>query len=314
MQRWGKTAAGKTRYRCINCKKTSIWKRPDNHFDWFPVFLKYILKTNSLSEIGHDYQVSTRNLSRKLEPYWLVWPLPLPQQEAKILIGDGINLNGRVETALIVRSLPSVKSWRFSYRENGKSWLALLETISDEPNYFVCDGQKGLIKAIHTRWDNVQIQRCMIHVIRGVVNKISNNPRTIPGKELHQITMELSRVWTRRQKRCWIKRLHKWHRQNESYLNERSTSTKPSGRKHSWYTHKRLRGAYNLISRALPDLFRYVGHYEVPRTSNHVEGGLNARIKELLHNHRGIPLWKKQILVAYFLRSKQVKKPTRNVY
>ncbi len=313
MQRWGQTAAKVIRYRCVHCAKSSTWKRPDNHPQWFPVFLKYLISKTPLEEVARLHKVSSRTLMRAFEPYWMVAPLPLPQVKSDVIILDGTSLNGRTDTALIARSVVNVKSWKFVYRENEASWTLLLNSISDDALVVVCDGQKGLIKAIYTRWKDVKIQRCIKHVKQGVLIKLSTHPKTLAGQDLYQISKDLTKVWTRRQKRRWIRRFIKWQKKYSSYLSQRSTGILPSGRKHSWFTHKRLRGASSLISGALPDLFRYVGHYHIPRTTNHLEGGINARIKELIHSHRGLPLWKKQIFVAYFLRTKQGRKPTRFV-
>lgn len=313
MQRWGQTAAKKIRYRCAHCLQTSTWKRPDNHAQWFPIFLKYLISKTTLEEVASLHNVSSRTLMRAFEPYWMVAPLPLPQVEDDVIILDGTSLNGRTDSTLIARSVAGVKSWKFVYRENQAGWTLLLNSLPDNVLVAVCDGQKGLIKAIYTRWKDIKIQRCVKHVKQGVLNKLSTHPKTLAGQELYQISKDLTKVWTRRQKRRWIKRLKKWQRRYTPYLNERSTGILPSGRKHSWYTHKQLRGANSLISGALPDLFRYIGHYHIPRTTNYLEGGINARIKELIHAHRGLPLWKKQILVAYFLRTKQAQKPTRFV-
>ena len=313
MQRWGQTAAKKDRYRCVHCAKSSTWKRSDNHPQWFPAFLKYLISKTPLEEVAQRHKVSSRTLMRAFEPYWMVAPLPLPQVESDVIILDGTSLNGRTDTTLIARSLVSVTSWRFVYRENEASWTPLLNSLPHTVLIVVCDGQKGLIKAVHSRWKEVKIQRCIKHVKQGVLTKLSTHPKTQAGRALYQISKDLSKVWTRRQKRRWIKRFRQWQKKHSSFLNERSVGILPSGRKHSWFTHKRLRGANSLISGALPDLFRYVGHYHIPRTTNHLEGGINARIKELIHAHRGLPLWKKQILVAYFLRTKQGQKPTRFV-
>jgi len=40
------------------------------------------------------------------------------------------------------------------------------------------------------------------------------------------------------------------------------------------------------------------------RTTNHIEGGINSRLKELVHRHRGLGDEQKQVFVAWtFLKS-----------
>jgi hypothetical protein len=87
-----------------------------------------------------------------------------------------------------------------------------------------------------------------------------------------------------------------------------------TGRKRTWwYTHRNLRAARSLIRNALPHLFTFVRYPQIPRTTNHVEGGINSRLKELIHRHRGLSQDRKQVLVAQHLAQKNRQKPPRNV-
>ncbi|MFC1521089.1 hypothetical protein ACFL6Y_01640 [Elusimicrobiota bacterium] len=65
----------------------------------------------------------------------------------------------------------------------------------------------------------------------------------------------------------------------------------------------------------MPNLFVFLDFKGFPKTTNHIEGGINSRLKELLHRHRGLNIERKKVLVAYFLSNKNgFKKPTRNVH
>jgi len=313
MQRWGQTTAGKVRYRCLRCRVSSTWKRPDIGKQYFRLFLRYLIKTTSLNELAHYHHLTRRTLIRQFSPYWLVAPLPIVIPIRGTLVLDATYLAGRREAVLVARTPQAVICWGFALHENQAAWELLLSQIRGTPRAIVCDGQKGLLKAVGARYPQTPIQRCLKHVKQGVQNKLSTHPKTAAGKELYQMSKQITNVRTRRQKRRWVRQFKRWIKRYAPFLNERSQGIMSSGRKHSWYTHGRLRGAKSILLRALPHLFTFVGHYEIPRTSNHIEGGINARLKELLRNHRGMPLWKKQILCAYFLRTKQRRKPTRNV-
>jgi hypothetical protein len=66
------------------------------------------------------------------------------------------------------------------------------------------------------------------------------------------------------------------------------------------------------LTQALDNLFAHIECPGVPSTTNLVEGGINSRIKELLHRHRGMSLEHKKAIVAYFLNSRnRPQKPTR---
>ena len=68
---------------------------------------------------------------------------------------------------------------------------------------------------------------------------------------------------------------------------------------------KKLKSEYNHILFALQNnqLFHYLND-DVPNTSNEVEGGINARLKELIRSHRGTTMDRKRLIVEWFLISK----------
>lgn len=203
-------------------------------------------------------------------------------------------------------------SWAHTARECYPSWTSFLLSLREtqEPSYVVCDGQRGLLKAIREIWPATKVQRCLIHIIRQASAWLTKNPKSKAGRELLALVKRLSMIRSKRQKRRWIRAFRYWNRRHARFLRERTHSV--SGR--WWYTHRVLRGTRSLLRNAIPDLFRFVTDPSVPRTSNHVEGGLNARLKELFRSHRGISLTKKLALASWYLALRQRQKPTRNVY
>ena len=204
-------------------------------------------------------------------------------------------------------------SWMDCARECYDAWVVFLKDLSWRgvtPEVVVCDAQRGLLKAIREVWPQVKIQRCLIHVVRQARTWLTQHPRTKAGRELLVLVKELPRIQTKRQKRRWVRMFWRWYRHHEKFLKDRSYS--PSGK--WWYTHRRLRGTRSLLKNALPDLFRFVTDPSIPKTSNHVEGGLNSRLKELFRCHRGFSLQRKLILAAWYLALRQGQKPTRKLY
>ncbi|MBU0625588.1 hypothetical protein KKF05_04560 [Patescibacteria group bacterium] len=135
---------------------------------------------------------------------------------------------------------------------------------------------------------------------------LTQNPQTAAGRELRAIVSALLLVCTAAQRDAWLKSLRSWETRHSDFLKERT-----HGESRWWYTHRRLRAVRSLLKNAAPDLFRYVDNPAVPRTSNHVEGGLNSRIKELLRSHRGLSKNQRLALVCWYLDSRR--KSTRNV-
>ena len=204
-------------------------------------------------------------------------------------------------------------SWMFSERETLANWKIFLTSLP-MPDAVVIDGQKGLLAAIQCLWPQAKIQRCMVHIERLARIKLTRQPKTNAGKELLKLVQRLFAVRTKKQRGRWLCVYRRWERRHAVFLKERSYGEPKVGKKRAWwYTHRNIRAARSLIRNALPHLFTFIDHPHVPRTTNHVEGGVNSRLKELVHRHRGLPQERKQVLVAEHLARKNEKKPPRNV-
>lgn len=324
MQKYGFTDQGVQRWRCTQCALSSIRSRLDcTNKARYQLFLSWLTGTHTLTDIAGAQNISRQTLTAWFMPYWQERPTAHSQTNPttsisppSILICDGIYLVGRTEAVLIGRTITEVVSWIFAYQESYETWRIFFHTLTFTPLTIVCDGQKGLSKAISECFPTAQIQRCIAHIIRFCLIYLTKCPKTSAGQALRTIVLTLSAVRTRRQRRRWIRSFRAWQRTYGSFLKERTyvQSEQSPGRirRRWWYTHARLRKVQAHIHNALPDMFRYVGHHEIPRTSNHVEGGINARIDELIYRHRGLSLDRKKTMIAHFLSTKQTKKPTRN--
>ena len=306
MQCFGKTAAFTTRWYCTICKKSAIRTRLDTTRKGVDYsFHQWITGTRPLVDIAKAHRCSSRTMMRRFAPCWKERFEPELMPSAGVpLICDGINLTGRTNAVLISRTAVSIVSWYFAHHECFESWFGLF-SLMERPSVVVCDGRRGITLAIRSCWEGVAIQRCLFHVRNLVQIRVTTCPKTEAGREILRLAQDLFSVWTRRQKRRWIRRFRKWGHQYRTTLQEKSHGYSPNGRRTWWYTHKSLRSARSAIENSLPHLFTFVGHYHIPRTTNHVEGGTNSVIRELIHRHRGLPLEKKKILVAHFLSSKQ---------
>lgn len=314
MQKRGKTAAGTQRWYCPFCKTSAIKSRKDTQLRHRrQLFTKWSTESSSRTTIAKTYSVNRRTITRWLTPV-LQEPVPFTNHispAGKIILCDGLHINGRYGVLLLIRTIIQPVTCIEAPWESSETWSKAFSAI-EAPSVIVGDGQKGMIKAARMLWPQVRFQRCLVHVHRLCVIRISHHPTTKAGQELYILISSLFTVWTRRQKRRWIQAFHRWQKQYVSVINEKLIITYPSGRKSWRYAHSRLHAARSLLRNALPDMFTYVGHWEIPRTTNYCEGGLNAPIKELLRRHRGTSLQtKKAIVIRYLLKRSQ--KPPRNV-
>lgn len=313
MQRWGRHVSGTPRWRCVVCGKNGVRTRNDNREKKrLFLFVRWLTSKKSLVEIAAEAQVSVQSLMKWFAPFWNIPPQPNILSGVRVLVLDGTSIAKRVCMLLIAGNADTANpvSWLDVPRECYDAWIVFLRDLawhSVTPEVVVCDGQRGLLKAIREVWPQVKIQRCLIHVVRQASNWLTRNPRTRAGRELLVLVKQLPLIQTKRQKRRWIRAFRYWMKRHDNFLKERSYS--PSG--HYWYTHRKLRGTRSLLKNAIPDLFRFVTDPSLPKTSNHVEGGLNARLKELIRCHRGFSLRHKLILAAWYLALRQGQKPTR---
>lgn len=235
----------------------------------------------------------------------------LPPTLVLVLDGTTIATN---RIALIIYEVVSRQPlmWAFVRRENYETWCRLLQSIAKKYSVaaLVSDGQKGLKKAIVELFSHTPHQRCVAHVVRLALAKLTKHPQSDAGQALRSLVCALRFVKTTEDAACWSASVLRWNILYITFLAERSMN--PTTRR-MWYTHRKLRAVRSLILHALPNLFYYTTNAEIPNTTNHVEGGINARLKELLGRHRGITTTQKELLVSEFLyRRRKEKLPTRN--
>jgi hypothetical protein len=217
---------------------------------------------------------------------------------------DGIRIGSSV--CLIARTTQFVIGWAWVPYESTAYWAELLSTLP-APDYVVCDGQKGMLKALRTIWPTTVVQRCRFHTWLNVKAKLTLHPETVAGMQLLELTRVLLHVHTRRQARCWKWQLKHWHRKHGGYIAEQTVTSNPGARQRRWrYTHARLRSAYRQLHTIQADLLRssYRPNSSLPRTTNHVEGGINSQLRAKLKQHRGMTHEHQMKLVEQYLYSR----------
>lgn len=308
MQLWGKTTKGKSRYFCKVCKTSSQWKRGDKKaVAHNKVVLNWMIGNQSQKEVSQAKNISVRTLR-----YWVDKCKLMPHEHAPVCIENTVIIDttkiGYEEYVVIARTKERLLGWVYAKSENQNAYERLLKYVC--AGTFVTDGHRASIAAIRHLHPYSRIQRCMVHVVRKARSFITTRPRTRYGKDLLELINKLTHIRTRRQKRRWINAYFMWKRKSHKFLLEKSLQPK-NGKLINRFKHRYLRGARVHIDKALPHLFTYVPYsYQIPKDTNHVEGGINSRLKELIYRHRGLSVIKKKVLCTAFLYNKINKKPT----
>ena len=139
--------------------------------------------------------------------------------------------------------------WRYVKYETIAGYVEginYLQTQGIKIKAIVCDGRKGLFKAL----EEYPIQMCQFHQIAIITRYITRNPKAQASIELKIIINLL----TQTDKESFFGALDEWYNKWESYINERAINHE-TGR--SRYVHKRLRSAYRSLERNKKYLFTW---------------------------------------------------------
>ena len=286
MKRHGKTSAGSQRWQCISCKATET-HQIDNDAKLLKTFLDWLL----FSKLQSAMPGEGRTFRRKTHKFWELWPMPpLIDEVHHVIYVDGIYL-GRKAVILIARSDEYVLGWYLARTENSRAWKALMGRITP-PDVVVSDGGSGFEKARRNVWPNTTAQRCTFHAFCQVKRYTTSRPKLPAGAQLYMIAKDLLHIKDTDQATAWLVRYSAWCTYWHDFLNEK---TKVDGR--YVLTHDRLVKAKNSLDVLIRKgtLFTYLNPMllsegMIPATNNKIEGGVNAPLRQMLRDHRGLSL------------------------
>lgn len=285
MKRNGRTSAGRTRWRCTSCGASSV-RRIDNTAKLLDAFLGWLLTRKRQA----DMPGGGRTFRRRAARLWEIWPMP-PKVEAprRVVFVDGIHL-GRKVVVLIASDERHALGWHLCRSENSRAWAALMSRVA-APELVVSDGGDGFAKALRGTWPGTRHQRCVFHAFRQVKRYTTSHPRTQAGVELYGLARALLSITTLREADAWVQALLAWSGRWDAFLSE--TSVGEDGRPR--LVHERLVKARRSLVRLVDagTLFTYLDpelarEGPLPSTNNSIEGGVNAQLRAMLRDHRGL--------------------------
>lgn len=204
---------------------------------------------------------------------------------------DGIYL-GRKACILICCNKRYVLGWYLCRYENSRAWEALMQRIA-APAMVVSDGGPGFRKALKRVWPKAKLQRCIFHAFLQVKRYTTGRPKTIAGIEMYMIARDLLMIKDMEQAGHWVTRLINWRIKHKTFLSEMTRDEKGKLRP----MHERLLKAERSLARLVRQntLFTYLDESlsygeELPSTNNRIEGGINAQLRTMLRNHRGMSI------------------------
>ncbi len=304
MRKYGKTAAGKQRWSCPVCRVSATRRRPDvRRGQWRRAFWRWLDDSRKMRSIAADLRVSRSTLYRRFCVFLDNIPAAPPPSPADCLLLDGFWLRGgQPEVVLIASQKGEVLSFAFAAAESRKAWGDFIAMLPP-PRLVVTDGHPALLHAVAAQWAHIPRQRCLRHISEEVRKKLWGR-RDNAGRELEELREDLFAVRNKQQRQRWLARFARWQKRHAEVLEERVARTDRIGRVYHRYAHPRLRAARAHLRNALPVMFCYLSRPGAAHTTNHLEGGINSGLRELLHTHRGLSRRRQKALIAHFLLSK----------
>ena len=281
----GKIKSGSQRWFCKSCK-LAFTPKIDNDTKQLQQFLAWLFSKEVQSNMSGD----GRTFRRKTSKFWDIWVMaPKIEELNDVLYLDGIYLS-RKSCILICCDKEHVLGWYVCRYEHSGAWEALMSRIA-EPKVVVSDGGMGFRKALKRKWPKAKHQRCVFHVFSQVKRYTTSRPNTLAGLELYALARDLFDVKSIEDSKIWVDRFTGWIVKHKRFLSEVTYDENGKPRP----KHERLIKAEKSMLRLLNDntLFTYLNEElraecKIPSTNNRIEGGVNACLREMLHNHRGL--------------------------
>lgn len=284
--KYGKTKAGSQRWRCSTCSMT-ITIKIDHTAKQLQMFLNWLFSKKTQKEMEGE----GRTFRRKTAQFWDIWPMP-PKIEVQraVLYVDGIYI-GRKACILVCCDDKNVLGWYLCRYEHAEAYKALLSRIA-APMVVVSDGGTGFAKALKKTWPGTRHQRCVFHVFCQVKRYTTSRPKTIAGIELYGLARDLLHLKNQEEMKAWVHHFLDWREKHREFLSQMTRDE--DGRYRP--THERLLKAHNSLLRLIREgtMFTYLDEGlrreigRIPSTNNQIEGGVNARLRTMLRDHRGL--------------------------
>lgn len=258
------------------------------------LYEEYQKGKQTYEQLADKYNCSTKTIKRRLDKYS---PIASKVEPRAVIVLMDTTYWGRKFGVMLFRDSITKENLLKYYVKNEtvykyKEGIRELITMGFEVKSIVCDGKPGLLKG----FGDTPVQMCQFHQKQIIKRYLTKRPKLIASIELKQVVDILCVT----DKESFEGALGDWYLKWGDFLNERTTNLE-NGK--SFYTHKRLRSAYNSLTRNLKNLFVWYDNYElkIPNTTNGIDGHFSD-LKNKLRNHNGLSEHRKKKFIDSYLR------------
>jgi hypothetical protein len=272
---------------------------------------EYVFKRQTVTDLSVAAGLSGRQVRRRLGQ------APLPptkfcddKTESVVLVVDTTYFGDYGVMVFRCARRRRNLSWRFVTVETVAGYLDGIRELEGQGYKIaavVCDGKKWLCEALSGLGYPVQL--CQFHLMKTVTRYLTRHPDLPAGIELRRIMLSLPRST----EAVFTAALAGWLGRWREFLREKTTDPL-TGR---WqYAHRRVRGAYAAMMKAMPFLFVFERHPDlaIPKTTNTLDGTF-SHLKQKVRVHRGLNGRTQRKMIETILAvPAKPKKSTRNVH
>ena len=301
--KWGRQG-GHQRYKCKNCDTCFTSRRKDvssaNRFIWFKW---WILRKQTVAEISQMSGHSSRQLSRWFDSYlrsYPEWEIKKSEKDINLLIDGTWFPNNLCLVLYRDETAKTTLFYRITDDERACEIVEDLNTIRAigvKIKSITTDGSPAIIRAVEQACPDVVRQRCVAHIQRECLNWITRFPHSDAAKELRRLAGRICTVRSATDRAEWVAAFDAWCIKHKEYVCRKSG---PFVSGVEWKEHRMVCKAYTQLRRALPNMFNFVDHADMPRTTSALEAFF-GQLKENISLHRGLSRRHSEEYVRWYL-------------
>ena len=218
---------------------------------------QYVHGKQTYQQLSEKYQCSVRTIQRRIHSVMVV---KTEKKSREVIVLMDTTYWGRGFGVMLFKdSITKENLLKYYVKyETTALYKQGIDELQDKGfiiNAIVCDGRKGLFRA----FGSIPVQMCQFHQVAIIRRYLTKNPKLQASKELK----ELVDILVSTDKESFIGGLEQWHLKWLDFLNERTVNQET---KKSFFTHKKLRSAYNSLKSNVEWLFTWYDHYPIQPT------------------------------------------------
>jgi hypothetical protein len=284
---------GIQRFKCAVCGKQFLARQVLSADE---LWSAYTSGKQTYKQLSAIHGVSTRTIARKLDKVKIEFGTMLKLSSAVIVVDTtyfGRKFGVLIALDVISKRVLWVDFVSHETKELYQKAIIAISSTGCKIAAIVCDGRKGLLGG----FGEIPTQMCHFHQIAIVMRYLTKKPKIPAAIDLKKLVHSLPQLTQHE----FEEKLDSWHEKWEAVLNERTENHQT---KRSFYTHKRLRGAYQSLRRNSKWLFHYreIQSHSVPNTTNPLDG-VFADLKNKIRNHNGLSESRKKKFILGFFKA-----------